>query len=347
MVVVNLPKVKKDSSGKNKKSKRKKNRSQKSRVALSPFAKLVADPCNSKLVPGLYGSTEGMLGRFINDVTVKSAYSALKFGYIVWFPTFHNDQDVSTSTQTCLNTIMWASSNASAIPALNDYGRGNTLLTAVSYPDPCYNFIKGDVCQDARTLSACLEVEYSGTTSGGQGLVGTLTNVPVSALLYGGTGNTPPSVTMMMQYCNQKTRAVDREIVKWRPKIGDASFRDDINGPIMTANSAGGITSIPSYSNDDAPTGIGFVFYNVTALSDYLITATKNIEWRPEVGSGLSQMPPTGTTSPGILNGILKSLDDNYPGWQVKMAQGSASLLVNAVAQMALGGAMPSNAIEL
>jgi len=297
---------------------------------------MLMDPCNATLVPGMYGSSYGLLARFRNVNNFDSYFSGSKCGFVIWFPSYHGTTPAISGNA---SFFQFGAATSSGAPTLNNYGLsgGNSASYAKSFLDPAHVFVESATCQDARTLSACLRVTYTGTTSNAQGIIVPLTNIPLTTLLYGGVGSAPPTIGELMQYGTNEKRAIGTYEVKYRPQPTGVGFIDTAS-PCVDVNS-GSPSTIPSSTANVPPTGIGFVFLNVDKLSDFSISAYKNVEWRPEPTSGLVSSAPRGVENPSILSKSLNYLDSRFPGWQSQMADRAFDIVSDGLSSMVLGGA--------
>lgn len=321
----------------------------------SVYAKMIADPCNSTLQPGIYGSQYGMLTRNVQRTipspgTFSSGANATS-GYVVWFPSAHCNAASGVSGH--VNCFFYGNNNADAGPTLNSFGceSSATNATAKSIADPSYNFMSSESAMDARTLSACLRTTYTGTTSAARGVIMPLVNIPISALLYGDTGTNPASISNLSRYSTRQFRAVDTVEVLHRPSTSDF-LRENIGCISATVGSP---PTFAEYSERTNVLGIGFVFYNVTAMSDYVFNFYKNIEWRPEPFSGFANVVPRGIDNPNTLSRALAYLDSVMPNWQSRLADGATQQFITSLTRSVFGGSMAQlatsaamrNAIEL
>jgi len=308
--------------------KRKKTTKKPPTAKFDAYATMIADPCNAVLVPGMYGSDAGMLARFKSTYAFSAynaSWAAQPFGYVLWFPSYHNP----TTTSGPANFFMFAAATSGTSPTLLNYGVfGAGATTASSVTDPAYNFVNGDTAQDARTLSACLTTSYIGTTSNAKGLFIPLTNVPLTAVLQGGTVNAPPTFDQLRNYATMQERAATTNEVIWRPSV-NTPFTDDGLSGITVTNAANAVTNISAEVTP--PMGIGFVLYGVSAMSDYTISAYKNIEWRAEPASGLTIQPPRGVDNPARISAALTKLDKKRPNWQTQAMHTAGTILTDVV----------------
>lgn len=325
----------------------KKKRARGGRRGMDPYAAMVSDPCMATQKPGLYGSTQGMIARFHQpyDMSANATWGTNDFGYAVWFPSYHAPGGANGKMAT--NFFYWTSPNATTQPVLVGYGAlplADTT-TAKGFIDPAYNFVAGDVCQDARTLSACMKLSYAGSTSQAQGFVYPITNLSISTLLYGGTFDNPPTVQQMLAICTTNKRADGIAEVVWRPSPEAFNFRNEVDG--VASCNATNSPSVSSFVTGYPPMGIGFVFYGVNNVSNFIIDCYKNVEWRSEPISGMTQVIPRGIDEPSILKQATNYLDRYAPGWQTTAKESMGNLLTQAFSQIALGGAGMSSGMGI
>lgn len=281
----------------------------------NPVAELINDPCGANIPSGFYGDDSGYHMRFRNTRSLNAYSNAdLTFGYVVWFPDYHNPSRNGSAVASGANLFQWSTTDPTLRPSLAGFGAqvttNATPPTASSWEDPAYSFVNGTTCQDARTLAACLKIRYTGPTSFAQGNIFPLTNIPLELLLE------PPTVQEMMQYANQDVRCDDCLEVKFRP-VGRASG----NYHRTTANALGVSTSLgPSISSSTeqvGPTAIGFVFYDISEADDVFFDMFKVVEWKPEVNSGIPAKRPNGGFSTELVRSAINFLDKRTPGWDV------------------------------
>jgi hypothetical protein len=329
------PKVANPQAKRSKNGKKKNKRRNRKTKKLSLYARMIAQPCDSTLVPGMYGSTQGMLSRVHTSGNVVSANT---YAYFLWFPSYCCNWASSTTTSTPVNFVYFTTNTPATGPTVADYGHGAVSTTASSWSDPAYDLSNSDMCADMRTLGACLRVQYTGSTSASKGMIYPLHNVPLEAVLSGGSGDTPASVTNLQRYANSAIRAVDKCEIVWRPTPDAMNFRRDDEGIINPSGTAGGNTTLSSYAVHAGTTGFGFVLWNVTSITDYVVESYKNVEWRAEPNSGFTYVQPKGADNPNLLAKVLGELDSKIPSWQNNLVDMATTGITNAIAKIALGG---------
>jgi hypothetical protein len=157
------------------------------------FARMLSDPCNAPLVPGIFGGIQGNLIRVKSRVAFDSAFSTTTAGYMVWFPDYQNITQAG-GTGSNFNMIQWGDSTGNVQPTLLNFGNVTpaTTTTAHSFTDPANQFVSSSTCADARTVAACIKVVYTGTTSNQSGAIYPLMNLGITDFI-GGNG-TPPTI---------------------------------------------------------------------------------------------------------------------------------------------------------
>lgn len=339
--IANLPRKKKEG----KKSKRKQSRNNR-----DPIARLLADPCHAPLVP-IYGGQNGYLARNSQPATLSNFTGtslAGTSGYCVWFPQYFCAAPNATAS-TPVNFYIFTQ-NASATPTLNGSlwystagaGTAYAANTAVSIPDAASQFMQTGIAEDARCLSACLTLQYTGTTANASGLFFPLTNVPLDLVFNGGSSGTGtmPNYFMMSRYAGSGKRADGKCEVKFTPDSQSMSFQDVAYGPLIGPTSAGTAPSgDAAISRTAQPMGFGFAWQNISAQSDYILTPTKAYEWRPKASSGLSANTSTvSTSSPDFVNRAVTRLNKISPDWQSQAYHMGMDLLGNQLRHLVLGG---------
>lgn len=303
--------------------------------------------------------------------------SSLTCGYIIWFPDYHNGAQTFASgafNSGYANVFGWSSTESFNQPSPNvslfPLGSQNNWTLAPTPPtagrtlqglvDPACQFLSGTIVQDARTLSACLSLTYTGQMSHASGELAYIEDFPLRALLSSpsGTPQRAPSVDEMFNYSTNITRfGTDRYEVLHRPNEGSEHFKDGGFGPPTAPNPAQAPTSVLvigdasqanslSSFNDIAlaqqPTAIGFAWRGLdpdmgdaTQLS---INLVKNIEWRAKTISGLTHATAVSYSPSSQMPKALTVLDRKVGGWTTRIGNSTQSM-VGAVSQAALTGA--------
>lgn len=276
------------------------------------------------------------LGRGVTGSTDNS-------GYIVWYPDYHSP---STTATAAVNCVSFHGVNVDSAPAQSAWGTagGSSTTTCSSIPDPALGFVASEVCQDARTVAACMRATYLGTTSNARGLIYPLTNIPADFLLRGGIGQTPPTVSQVISYARESKRCTGTSEVRWRPSGSTLGFKDEFPGCFDVSSA-----SNPTLANNvkqTEPSGVGFAWYGISSANDIQIDFYKAIEWRAEAGTNLSSVRPVGADNTTVLQRVTDALDKWSPDWQTRMMDTAVDLLSNTLRETVLGGAGPTSSLR-
>lgn len=286
--------------------------------SLVGFARMIQDPCNSELRPGMYGNTEGLMGRFKKDQGLSSVADVC--GYALWVPAYHT-AGVSGVAGGAGSVFIFRCNSSSTQPtnstvANGAFGAGtiNGLVTARSVNDPCYPFVSGATARDARLISACMRLNYTGPMSSCSGQVAVIENLPLSDVL-----TNLPSVDDLFQYSTKSQRfSVDTMEAVYRPSdAGIERFRDE-NDTAIAVGATGVVSTLGADAAAYEPTCFGFAWRGTTtSQSQYTyLEFIKNVEWRPSVGQGLTVQTPTSQSSGADMHQhAIALLDKAKPGW--------------------------------
>ena len=336
-----------------KKNKKKKNRTARSgRWTVNPYVDMVLNPCESTLVPGLYGTSEGLLARLKATYHIPALggtpHGASTCGYVLWCPDFCNKDDGFGSWTTQGNLFEWQHTSSSVAPSNSGgfpYGtcRDRVVdgtVTTLTLDDPAANLVRSDIVSDARVLGACMQMTYYGKMLDAAGEVGYISNLPVNELLSGGAGGIPISVDDLLVYCNNKQRmGVDTLEAVYRPnELSSNHFRT--NEQRLLGMDTPNPTIIPPEAATLSPRCFGFVWRNVEPDAGLVFDFTKSIEWRAEAGSGLSQTPihTTGSSLVPSVNAIVDSHERRVGKSLWERLKASTSTLRSEISKIALTG---------
>lgn len=296
---------------------RNRRRGRRRRTAISdPYIQMQIDPCNATNVPGLYGSSEGLLGRFKNNHQLFSEPN----GFFLWAPDFHNQglSEVGPPYPRGTNVWSYQTANTGSIPTNTPtlpYGYGDLAasldVTTTSYADPAYSLVNSDLIQDARIVSACMQMTYYGSMKNSAGEVAFISNLPLDALLSGGPGDTPLTVDWLMNYATHKQRlGIDtlENVYRLNEQSSD-KFKD--TGDFAVSTPDGGSSEVDQVSSTLAPRVFGFVWRSVQVGEGISFDLTKSIEWRAKPASGLTQshIHRTGPSQVPRINAMIDRLE--------------------------------------
>jgi hypothetical protein len=271
------------------------------RAALQ-YAKLLDDPCNADLVPGVgFGFGGGIITRFASD-NVGFSRTGETAGWLVWIP--GASSYIFNSTIATTDTVSSPGSSLTPSP-------GNALLLtgATAY----------------RCLSACLQISYPGSelTRAGVVSVGYSSGSNLIDLLpvaNGGNGFSSTTVGIRNACFHSERTPSSYVEIKWKPSQGDLTFQPVSN---RTDNVAGAVADqtaiIAGFSGLPAATGIRTRFVAV-------------YEWIP----GDNQDGIVATSGPSVgsrntINEVMAYLD-SLGNWFIKSAWDNKDVLLGAAA---------------
>lgn len=282
---------------------------------------MVADPCAAPLVPGLFGSEEGLMARVKSTHGVKGPGPGFTSGYCLWAPdyaTFGAGGSIDLTGKQ--NLWVWQTDDANSHPSNLDtsvraFGTDQNFTTTTpsttwALKDPANPLLTTDLCADMRTVNACMQMTYYGTLLESAGEVAYISNVPIENLI-NGNGVPPASVNELMQHATNKKRlGVDTLENIYRPNPSTTHFfRDEAAAGIEIDFSTPDNPAVLSTEAQQlSPRVFGFVWRNTQPDAGIVFDFTKGIEWRPEVASGLAQHPVHSTGS-SLLPGVNAIID--------------------------------------
>lgn len=297
----------------------------------SPYTAMLADPCGSTLVPGFWGTSEGLLARARSTITFTGSGTGTS-GYILWSPDYFSVGAVGTPlVDTPANLFAWNAVSPATQPInvsptasygdhfMSDFENGSVMSTAASGSDPAYGILEDDIVQDARPISACVSITYTGTMANASGQIGFIDNFPLESLLSGGVGDNPPSVDELFRYTSKTSRlGVDTLEIVSRVNDSGHFFRDENDSPVLV--NPGGLTNpatVTPLGAAQQPRFFGFCWRGLDAAASnpLVFELTKNFEWRAAPRSGFAAAPPVTYFDSPPAHDVQRRLDAKVPGW--------------------------------
>lgn len=320
---------------------------------------MIADPCNSVLAPGIYGDQEGLLAR------VKSTYTnpgtnGQTCGYVLWTPDYHSGPiNAGSYNRGPCNLFCFSNAdpaykplNSAAVPFGSD--QLNTVwsgaATAASLADPAQDLLEGDIVSDARTISSCMKMTYTGPMFTAAGQYCVVEGLPLNSLLANEDVGDPvdtPSVNDLFRLATRSGRfGTDTREAISRPHDTAHVFRDKTVSPVAVGDS-GSVPSIQTpLGETQQPVFYGFAWRGVPSDSVHPIVfdLIKTLEWRPKPVSGLTHAPPRAINNESMVQKAVAHLDRKYgPSWTDRLAS-SAVGLAGQLAKTAFTGIATSAA---
>jgi hypothetical protein len=193
--------------------------------------------------------------------------------------------------------------------------------------DPDYVAVASNVVRDARTLGACLELDYLGPLADVAGEVAA-GHVPFSALFNTGHMSLPGdvgheivpdprfSVDSLFTYLGESSRMTPAGIeVVWLPDEESHSFSDASvggSGLILAGDANNDLYS--TVSSDVVhrdPVAIVIAWRGFASEKAIKLKRTKVIEWRPSMFQGQSAVTPVTVHPPDVTATVVKAAQDS------------------------------------
>jgi hypothetical protein len=302
-------------------------------------------------------------------------------GYLLWAPRFHNaGGQVTHGREQYYNVFAFAGDvnqrplntaipprgveekfvdvrNSRETRASSVFGDGVSFAdsaaenSTASPPDPAAMLLSGafgsSIVMDARTLSACLRLTYTGRMDASSGEVAFVENLSVSNLI-GDTGSDSAGLTMTVDELFQISTSTQRlgvdtlEIVHRGHEVHAATFTDYRDSALLNDSFQGNTPSAPTIASNKAesPHVFGFAWRGLDTPGNnasLTFNLLKNIEWRPEVRTGFTSITPHTVNTENVLAQVHKALDNNNPSWTRRIIDSAASL-AGEVVKMAKTG---------
>lgn len=243
---------------------------------------MLANPCDAKLVSGLYGDSQGLLARFRKSEDNNSLASC---GYLLWCPDYHGKTNLVCFVN---DDPTFHPPNTQSDPYGSGIGWSAPATSSASFLyDPCEAFVGQAVCADARLISSCMQMTYYGTQLNAGGELRIVENLRPEMLINGGAGGLPASVNEIMDYAGSSMRLGTKTYeVRSRPTESSRIFRNHLQGT-FTRGAPNAVDEVQTTQN---PKYYGFVWRNIPVDQTNLsFSLFKNIEWRPAPTSGLNR----------------------------------------------------------
>jgi hypothetical protein len=316
---------------------------------------MVADPCNATLVPGCFSSSEGYLARMRDNINNDTRGTC---GYMLWAPMYHNNAEAKSNEGVTFNMFAFSADGGNqnpdnSVPPGVVYGWGSsfedslTLGTASKFPDPA-SYIVGNanaVVQDARLISACMKMTYTGPMVASEGEF-CFVRIPLTAVL-GDTPNgvRPVNVDSIFRLSPERLRlGVDTIEIVHRPEAELHELFHETNDSCVVQGDAGAIETVSTLG----PTAqlrqvyaFGFAWRSLsdTTPANLTFEFTKNIEWRPSPRSGFVAQVPRVLNNGNKVKEAIRALDATIPNWDKRILD-TASSMAGKLSQVALTGVL-------
>lgn len=333
---------------------------------IAKYAKLVSNPCHGPLERGISDSGIGQVLERVRSSIIPNDAANCANGYVVWFPSYHNSGAVGGLG----NYYFWNNSDSAVLPVNTvaspmggGFAQGN--MSGLFLRDPAYSLVSGATTSfsRARSVAACLQLEYIGALNATAGQVAIISNISLQAFCAsGGVGTEfiPLSVDQMFSYAGTRERVqITGHEVVWRPDDDTSVFRT--NGG---SNNLGATVPASQIFRPDVVFDMGTPALSATAnvcmdtshikgicvawrgfpptANTICIQAVKvvDLELSP-INNAVEPMYTAKKSVPDPISTVTSWLDRYTPGWQVRalnMAQDTVGSLAKAYAPRLLGG---------
>jgi hypothetical protein len=328
-------------------------------TAEARYAQLIMSPCHGPLerMPGF--SMAGQIAERLRTTFSLPASSANTNGYVVVFPSYHGS---GSAAQRGLSIYTYESS-APGIAPVNTTANpmGLSTISGLAIQDPVNAQLSGTTpFARAKTLSACLQLEYIGPLSNVSGQVAIITNYSLSAFNQtagvAGSAFTPPTVDQVFSYASTRERLqiAGHEVV-WRPSDSQSVFRtsqSDEVGTVQTSlpdavfwtGAVGSLTTTEIATNPNEVMGICIAYRGIPNTANVLsFNIVKAVELELAARSGAIESLPLATRSASYarssVSQIISDLDRDHPGWQTRFVMRAGQLYDNIAGVFAPRGA--------
>lgn len=323
---------------------------------------MIADPCNSVLAPGIYGDQEGLLAR-VKQTFTNPGNSQQTCGYILWTPDYHAaPTNAGSYNRGSCNIFAFSNAdpayqplNTPAVPYGSDQEHTvwGGAATAASLPDPASDLLYSDLVSDARSISSCLKMTYTGAMQSAAGQYCMIEALPLNSIIKtsqsGGPVGYSASVDDLFRLATRSGRlGTDTREAISRPDDSSHVFRSGATAPIEVGDSGAQASDITELGRNQQPIFYGFAWRGVPPGADHplVFELVKTLEWRPAPISGLTHAPPRAINSKSMVHSAVQHLDKHAPGWSDRLAS-SAIGLASSLAKSAFTGVASAAANEM
>jgi hypothetical protein len=270
-------------------------------AAAYAYARLLADPCNGKLVRGIaVGSSGALVVRLESDSIIFNDATSTG-GYLTWFPSQNAAFVANAAVDTTLTTGLFA-----------------------GFICPGYNYFQA-TASSMRCIAACAQVMFPGTELNRSGVVG-MGIVPCSALskvvpIANGGAAATTTTANVRQLCQLTERMPDTmaEII-WRPGQADGEMTDLTS----LSQSPGAIVGTASGKNS-----VVISIAGLPVATGVRVRTVGIYEYEPLLAQGFIATVES-TNSSNTLNDVLRVLDGNDPHWFTNSFKRAGRNLVSA-----------------
>jgi len=295
-------------------------------------------------------------------------------GYVIWAPRYFSrglgtSSDIGSTARSQMNLFVWQAASADLSPSNATEAYSSVLNTnppifglqrsttspwssTKALPDPAASFVGGTVCEDARLLSSCIRVTYTGRQSDSAGIICPIRNISLADFLVRSdlTAGTQfydkgLSVSDIFRLSAQQTRLgtetheirsrdSDNELDEWQTVYDPAAYPGTYSSTSVTIS-----TMDPGVSPRE-PNVIGFAWQNIEPeqFTKLYIELYKNFEWRPQSDAGISVPTEERISTVSNVPKTMQYLDRIKHGWDIARPYVSAAAGAAATLQALVYG---------
>lgn len=206
---------------------------------------------------------------------------------------------------------------------------GAQWTSAQYIPDPASGFAAGTVCEDARLLSSCIRMTYTGRQSDAAGIICPIRNLSLTDLIqrndstgdFSGKGLSVSDLFKLSAVQERlgttvheiRSRDSDNELDEWQTIYDPAVYPGSY---LATQNS---ITTMDPAIQPREPACYGFAWRDVEAaqFTKMYIELYKNFEWRPKSTAGISLPVEERISTVSNVPKAMQYLDRIKHGWDI------------------------------
>lgn len=286
-------------------------------------------------------------------------------GYVVWFPTYHGKgaDGVGATNPYAIHVdanLLWFDNALSSYRPINNltnaWGCDDAVATSGKFLfDPAGELLyNASTYSRAKTLAACLQLEWLGSTSETAGQVAVLQNVSLVNLSRASSVGTfaPPSVDDIFSYSGliERTQLSGHEVI-WRPSEDSSVMRQTCTQSLGSAtSSAKGDTAFWSGTKGAAETkiasadpanatGIVIAWRGFPAGKPLSVNVVKVVELELAARNNAVETRPLSTGTTTKVDDVVSMLDSSFHNWQLgSVVNNAAGSLASAAGRIATAG---------
>ncbi len=299
-------------------------------------------------------SGDTVVKRVVNEISLH-AVAANAFGYLAWWPSYHNN-GLGAGLG---GNLLQFEPNATTVPVANSVANptGTTLATSGNFiVDPAAAILgqtNTSVFQAARTLAACMQVYYVGALQTCQGMLATIENLTPEQLMQPGS-DIGSSVAQLLVFGESQRFPIEGAEVKWTPEEAtrlrtEGSVSAAIGTVYGTADDCF-IEGTPATNrsqfgpNAAKSSGIAICYSNLNSAvsADVRARLTKVVELEVNTSAGITEakvkaQPPTAS----MYASAIEFLDHTRPGWKTTLSNLGKTLTMRAFSSLISGSQLP------